>query len=191
MSTIMPSGKNLQPQMNFLKPDYKAGSEERKRSASVTRLMFLGVALIVWAMVGLKVWDISLVVAERRPDEMEKARLSQEIADLQAVLSKVPSDVLNAREDLFTQVRWSERLATVKGLASTGVAFGDYRVQKDGTVQLSGLVSNPSVYANILDAISEIDFATEVKRASLSDEGQAWLVYNFQVTVSTVPQEEK
>lgn len=191
MSTIMPSGKNLQPQMNFLKPDYKAGSEERKRSASVTRLMFLGVALIVWAMVGLKVWDISLVVAERRPDEMEKARLSQEIADLQAVLSKVPSDVLNAREDLYTQVRWSERLATVKGLASTGVAFGDYRVQKDGTVRVNGLVSSPSIYANILDDISDIDFVTQIESSSLNYGERAGSIYEFHITFSTVPQEEK
>ncbi len=106
MSTIVPSsGRNLQPHMNFLKPDFRASSEERQRSASdVTRLMFLGVALAVWAMLGLKVWDINLVMAERRPDEIEKARLSQEIANLQAILSKAPPACSNAREDLYTQV---------------------------------------------------------------------------------------
>jgi len=177
--------------MNFLKPDFKAGSEERKRFASVTRLLFLGVALIVWAMVGLKIWDISLVVAERRPDEMEKTRLSQEIADLQAQLNQVPSSVLDAREDLYTQVRWSQRLAAIKDLASAGLAFGDYRVEQDGTIQLSGLVSNPSTYADILDAISEIDFVTRVTSASLYDQEQVWRGYYLQIAISTVPQEEK
>lgn len=191
MSTTIPGGRNLQPQMNFLKPDFKAGSEERKRFASVTRLLFLGVALIVWAMVGLKIWDISLVVAERRPDEIEQARLSQEIADLQAILSKVPSSVLDAREDLYTQVRWSQRLAAIKDLASAGLAFEDYRVEQDGTIQLSGLVSNPSTYADILDAISEIDFVTRATSASLYDQEQVWRGYYLQIAISTVPQEEK
>jgi len=142
-------------------------------------------------MVGLKIWDISLVVAERRPDEMEKTRLSQEIADLQAQLNQIPSSVLIAREDLYTQVRWSGRLTIIKGLASPGLAFGEYRVQKDGTVQLSGIVSNSSTYANILDYISELDFVTEVKNASLNRAEQAWIGYNFQISFSTVPQEEK
>lgn len=189
MSTGKLKTKYYQSPMNLLRPDFQAGSEKRRRESSLTRLMFFGVALIVWTLVGLKVWEITLVVAERRPDELEKARLSQEIADLQAILSKVPSEVLDAREDLLTQVRWSTRAETIRGLALPGQAFGPYAVREDGTMQVAGLLRDPAVYADILDKISRVPFVSGIQKASLIYEEQVG--YTFQVTFGTLPTDDK
>ncbi len=189
MSTVKPSSGVFRNDMNLLKPSLKAGQEERRRAASTTRLLFLGVALIVWTLVGLKVWDIGIVMSERRPDELEKVRVSQQISELQAILSKVPSSVLQAREDLFTQVKWSARLDTIKRLALPGQAFAAYGAERDGTVHLVGAVRDPAVYADILDRISHVPFVTAVQASSLSYEENVG--YTFQVTFSTLPREEK
>lgn len=189
MSTGKLKTKYYQSPMNLLRPDLQAGSEKRRRASSVTRLMFFGVALIVWAFVGLKVWEIGLVVAERRPDELEQARLSQEIADLQAILSKVPSEALAAREDLLTQAQWSSRLETIRSLALPGQAFGPYAVDKEGNVHVAGLVKDPAVYADILDRISRVSFVTGIQQTSLAFEEQ--IGYSFQVTFGTLPTDDK
>ncbi len=189
MSTVRPNPKNLQHSMNLLKPSIKAGSEERRRAASITRLMFLAVALVVLTMVGLKVWDIGIVISERRPDELEKVRLNEQIAGLQVVLSKVPSGALKAREDLFTQVKWSGRLDTIRELALPGQAFATYNAGRDGTVNLVGLVRDPAVYANMLDEISRVPFVAGVQSASLSSEEE--FGYSFQIVFATLPAEDK
>jgi hypothetical protein len=189
VSTGTPKAKTYQSPMNLLKPDFKAGSEQRRRSASFTRLMFLGVALIVWTMVGLKVWEISLVVAERRPDELEISRISAKIDTLQEVLSKVPSQALAAREDLLMQVPWSNRLEAINALALPGQALGPYSVQKDGTMRVTGLVRDPAVYADFLDKISRVPFVTGVQSSSLVYEEQ--MGYGFHVIFGTLPTEDK
>jgi len=64
-------------------------------------------------------------------------------------------------------------------------------VLEDGTVELSGLVSNPQMYGTVLDDISELDFVTEVREAALYDEEDVWTGYYFQISFSTVPREVK
>ncbi len=188
MSNITVGTRGTQPRMDLLKPDLKGLSEERKRIASLLRIVFLGVALIVWTFVGLKVWDISLLVSERKPEETEKARLSQEISDLQTVLAKVPQGVLQAKEDLYTQIVWSERLGTLKEVAGSGVGFGVHRSQRDGDMQVNGVVRDPATYADLLDTISKVDFVTQIKSASLSQREGAG--YEFHLNFITLPTDE-
>lgn len=187
--SLAPVTRSCQPRLDLLKPDLKGVSEERKRAASLARLVFAGLALILWTMVGLKVWEISIVAEERRPDEVEKVRVDKEIAELQEILSTVPERVRLAREDLYTQVQWSERTAAIRGLVAPSSAFGQFKAQKDGAMTLSGIVWNPAVFAPVLDSISEVDFVTGIKTSSLTYKEQGY--YEFQVTFGTVPNNGK
>ena len=93
-------------------------------------------ALIVWVMVALRAWEIGIIVIERRPDELEVARLSQEIEDVRVQLNVVPKEVREAREELSTQVNWESRISGIRSLAPEGCAFGPYHVRQDCTCLL-------------------------------------------------------
>ncbi len=89
---------SCQADLNLLRPDIVGLFEERERKAFLIRVVFIGAALIVWVMVGLRAWEIGIIISERRCDELEMARVSQEIEEITAQLSIVPPEVREARE---------------------------------------------------------------------------------------------
>ncbi len=175
-------------ELNLLKPDIYGLLEEGERRASFIRLVFTGMALIVWVMVALRAWEIGIIVIERRPDELEVARLSQEIEDVRVQLNVVPKEVREAREELSTQVNWESRISGIRSLAPEGCAFGPYHVRQDCTVELSGFVREPLVYARILDSMRKAEFVTGINSASLHalEEGH----YEFSIVLATCPEKE-
>lgn len=184
-----PYGGSYEPDLNLLRPDILGLLEEGERRASLIRTVFVCAALGVWLMVGMKVWEIGVIVQERRPDELEIARVSQEIDAVQLQLNEVPRAVREAREDISKQVNWARRIGEIRDLAPGGSVFGLYSVNKDAGVQLSGVVREPSVYAELLDSLSKTQFVTSIKSASLvvSKSGG----YEFRISITTLPDNVK
>ncbi len=168
--------------LNLLRPDIYGLLEEGERRASSIRSVFVGIALVVWVMVALRAWEIGVIVIERRPDEFEATRLSQEIEGVSAQLNVIPRPVREAREQLLAKADWSSRMSEIRNLAPEGCVFGPYNVRNDATVQLSGFVTEPAVYAHVLDSVSKAGFVTGVRSASLLVR-QGY--YEFRIIIAT------
>jgi hypothetical protein len=176
---------SCQADLNLLRPDILGLLEERERKAFLIRLVFIGAALVIWVMVALRAWEIGVIISERRCDELEMERVSQEIEKVTAQLSVVSPGVREAREEIANQVNWANRLSKIRSLVPEGCILGTFNVRKDATVQLSGLAQEPSCYAQVLDAVGNAEFVTGVKSASLISSKQGG--YEFLIVIATRP----
>ncbi|MGI6163907.1 MAG: hypothetical protein ACOYEQ_08295 [Bacillota bacterium] len=176
---------SCQADLNLLRPDILGLLEERERKAFLIRLVFIGAALVIWVMVALRAWEIGVIISERRCDELEMGRVSQEIEKVTAQLSVVSPGVREAREEIANQVNWANRLSKIRSLVPEGCILGTFNVRKDATVQLSGLAQEPSCYAQVLDAVGNAEFVTGVKSASLISSKQGG--YEFLIVIATRP----
>jgi hypothetical protein len=176
---------SCQADLNLLRPDILGLLEERERKAFLIRLVFIGAALVVWVMVALRAWEIGVIISERRCDELETERVSQEIEKITAQLGAVSPGVREAREEIANQVNWANRLSKIRRLVPEGCILGTCNVRKDATVQLSGLAREPSCYAQVLDAVGNAEFVTGVRSASLISSKQGG--YEFLIVIATRP----
>ncbi len=184
-----PYGGSQEPDLNLLRPDIRGLLEEGERRASLIRTGFVCAALGAWLLVGMRIWEIGIIVQERRPDELEIVRLSEEIDAVQLQLNQVPRAVRQAREDISAQVNWADRMSEIRSLAPSGCVFGVYSVHKDASVQLSGVVRDPSAYAQVLDSLSKTRFVTSIKSASLVASKLGG--YEFRISLTTLPANSK
>ena len=137
---------SCQADLNLLRPDILGLLEERERKAFLIRLVFIGAALVIWVMVALRAWEIGVIISERRCDELEMERVSQEIEKVTAQLSVVSPGVREAREEIANQVNWANRLSKIRSLVPEGCILGTFNVRKDATVSYQ-VGQEPSYYA--------------------------------------------
>ena len=168
--------------LNLLKPDIYGVLEEGERKASLIRLVFVGVALVVWVVVALRAWEIRVIAIERKSDEIEITRISKQIEQTNVKLGVVPKQVREARNELTMQVDWAGRLSSIRNLVPDGCVFGQYSVCKDAAIQISGYVRDPGAYAQVLDAVSKADFVAGIRSASLTERQSH---YEFRIVVTT------
>ena len=171
-----------EPKLNLLKPDILGRFELGERRASVLRLGLLCAALCVWVLVGIKMIEVGVIIQERLPDQLEIARLTRQVEAVEGDLRAYPKAIREAREGVSRRVDWAARMEEIRAAAPEGSVFGPYSVNKDGAMQVSGVVRQPSSYGELLDSLSKMRFVVGVKSASLTA-GETGYTFSISLTL--------